>query len=171
MLPLYKEKFQLVHSAHLYKNSAEGSLKIVVLIASWLWGVQINLKHEDVDYRNVVIALFLFSLTLLLEAIVQVLSEIENNEKRLPFLISLSSIFIFFLSVNMIMTGDFDEKLVNGIITFINILLGTISFDVCSQIFDKKQSMNVTDTAYSRVHKYPENNLKSIHKNEKWGKF
>lgn len=92
---------------HLYKTKAEAIFKAVIITVSWIGGVHLTKQPETIS-REIGVAFYLFSLSLIMEYVIGLLTAKKIISKLFPFLICVLNILVFFGSTAILVEKPFD---------------------------------------------------------------
>jgi len=94
-------------SAHLYTTKAESFFKAIIITISWIGSLNIPIKDTDLS-PEINVALYLFSLALIMEYVILVVIRKTFFSKIIPFIITIMSVFVFLVSTAILIGKPFN---------------------------------------------------------------
>lgn len=99
-----KKFYTVLGELHVYKSKPEGIFKALAILISWGGGVNIPNFSAETKLDSVIAAsFFLYAIAIIMEYIVQLVSEKRFVKKVIPLLMICPSILVFLVSICMLL--------------------------------------------------------------------
>lgn len=136
MIKRIEKIWYILNDMHFYETKGEGLFKVTVITLSWCGGVKISGSPSETLLNEIIaVSLFLFAISIIMEYVVQLVSEKKFIKKIIPGFMTIPSIFVFVVAGSKLLQrplSTFSFELVYNATIFPQII---IWFDVFTQIF------------------------------------